>query len=141
MLAYHIESQLFGFNQVVFHRLFGRSRIKAVRPPALVEGTELEKGFAVKGHALVACGIGDRRYLAEGDVPLHAIDFLSAAEKGKAEPVKIRMGGAPELRSVEGESGRFTRFDGDAGQNGSCGRVTPVPHPAFEQFHTDVVGS
>ena len=91
VLADHVESELLGDLEIVAHRLVGRGGIKAVRPPALVQWTILEKDAVVERHPLVSVGIFLDGNLPESGVSFHFVHDLSIADQFHPDIIEERI--------------------------------------------------
>ena len=87
VLANHVETVFLGTLYVEAESLVARSSVEAIRPPALVEGTELEQSFAIQGHAFVPIIIPHHGNLAESSVGLDLVDGLSILYELDAQAV------------------------------------------------------
>ena len=101
MLAYHVESQLLGFYDVVHERLVGRGCVEPVGPPALIERSELETLPVVELQAQKSLLAADGGVLAHRGVAADPVDRLSAAEERRFEVVEYGCVGGPELHVGE----------------------------------------
>ena len=108
MLAQHVAAQTLNDIQVEQHGLLGGWGVQAIRPVALVERAELEKGAVVQAKAGAPEGIRPQAELAHGEV---AGDLVLSGHDGQI--VEMRIGRAPQLGigDLEGELA-CARFSG-----------------------------
>ena len=87
VLADHVESEFPGLFDVELQRLVGRCGVESVRPPALVERSEMEERLAVQTAGLHG-GVDDRNLTHRG-VTLDRVDNLTVTHKGDPQTVKV----------------------------------------------------
>ena len=99
VLADHVEAHLLGLDDVPLKSLVGRCRIKTVRPPALVERTEVEQRLVVQGHPLVMVRsvILHYRDLAHGSIAVNTVHNLAFALDAHLDAIKIWRVRRPSL--------------------------------------------
>jgi hypothetical protein len=97
MFADHVISDLLQRHQVIPQSLQARGRVQAIRPEALVQGTELEEELAIEQRALDAVD------LASGDGSESGIALDGVASELDGDVVQGGRIRRPQLGRVHGE--------------------------------------
>ena len=109
MLADHIESEILRFLNIEFQGFVRRRGVKTVRPPALVQWSELKEILPVQRHQFYAVpGFSDGDF-PHSRIAFHAIEGHLAAQDADVQAVQIRRIRAQQLHVGDGEGHRDTR--------------------------------
>ena len=103
MLTQHIEPEIFQDLEIVDHAFFGRGRVQAVRPPALIQRTMLEDKFVVQQETRNSVFALADRGLAVRIVRFDLVDRFAVFDERDGQVVEYRGIGGPELLALDGE--------------------------------------
>ena len=95
VLPNHIETQVLGFLDVVGQCLVGRCGVEAIRPPALVERTEMEDGKAIERETHDTAFVALRAEASHGKIAVHLIDHFTLTQHLDFHVIQERMVGRP----------------------------------------------
>src|SRR5437879_2040925 len=82
VLARQVEAELFGHFDVVAQRLVGGRGVKAIRPEALIQRSELKIGLIIKAQSRESFVIFAEGNLPQTEVAFHLIDGATPQLKG-----------------------------------------------------------
>ena len=114
MFAYHIEAQFFSSFNIPNEGFRRRSSIKSIRPPALIQRSELEKNIVVQCESLDAFSVFHLGNLAHCRISLNLVDDFSVADQCYFKAVEIWFFRAPELRTANLHGSGFACGNGSA---------------------------
>ena len=89
MLADHVEAPFLGLDNVIAESFICWCRIESVRPPALVERTEMEKLLAVKGHSLAIAFILAYRDFTHCRISFNRVNDLAFTGNAYFDAIEI----------------------------------------------------
>jgi hypothetical protein len=77
VLANHREAEVFHGLNVGAQRFVGRRRVESIRPPALIQRTELEDGLAVQRDPREPFAVLGQANFSHAEVAIDSIDLSS----------------------------------------------------------------
>ena len=99
---------------VIAKGIVGGSGIKAVGPPALIQGAILEIGLVIQPQAAEALAVTNLRRLAKGCITMDIICHISFAKYFQVKCIQIRMLGRPKMGNRHRQDDGLTGFPLDA---------------------------
>ncbi len=97
VLTNHVETEVLSLLNIITQSLISRCGIKTVRPPALVERTELEERLVVQFQTYDAIFITATGELTHGSIAIHFVHYLTFINKGHLQCIEERTVRTPKF--------------------------------------------